>query len=150
MDALDGVITEATIILALCVAIIMEIVRRLCEFRWPSLSKGTPPTREQMAWEKLILPTLPVVICAVFCLLAKPAHFHYPEVAAKSVLSRVLYGIGTGWFSAWGYRALMFFLQRKWNVAPPGESVRPAATKEASKPVDVPAAPPPPPPEVKP
>lgn len=134
MAALDDVATSATVGFALVIAIITTMFRRLVELRWPSLSNKTPLTREQRIWEKLVLPSVPVLFAVTFCLFAQPKQFSYPLVAERTLLSRVIYGVVVGWFADFGYRAVVFFLKRKWNIAMPGAS-------DAPGPVDVVPAP---------
>ena len=143
MASLDDVATLPTIGFALVIAIITTMFRRIVELRWPTLSKVTAKTPGQMVWEKLALPAVPVLFAVTFCLVAKPSHFDYPAVAAKNLLSRIIYGICVGWFADFGYRALIFFFKKKWNVEMPGASDAPGPTPEARKAVNPPPAPPP-------
>lgn len=137
MASLEDVLSLPTIGFALVIAIITTMFRRLVEIRWPTLSKKTATSRGQMIWEKLVLPGVPVAFAVAFCLIAKPTHFDYPAVAAKNTLSRVIYGVVIGWFADFGYRAVVFFLKKKWNVSMPGASDAPGPTDEARRPVAV-------------
>lgn len=148
MEALDSVATVPTIGFALGVAISTFFVRRVCELIWPTLSDKTAETTAQRVWERLALPFMPVVLGIIFSMAVGPKYFDYPMVALRSVLSRVIYGVVVGWFADFGYRALVFFLKKKWNVALPGASDAPGPTPEANKPVPLPPVVPPP--EVKP
>ena len=125
MDALESILTTSTVLLALAVSIVTMLARRGVELRWPTLTDKTPLTKEQVVWEKLLLPTLPVVLCVAFVLLVKPTLFDYPAAATRSTYARVLYGIGTGWFAEYGYKAVTFFIKKKWNIAAPGDSTPP-------------------------
>jgi len=144
MDALDNVVTVPTIGFALVIAIVTTMFRRLIEIWWPTLSKKTPTSPAQMVWEKLVLPGVPVVLAIAFCLIASPKQFAYPDIASKTLLSRVIYGIVVGWFADFGYRAFVFFLKKKWNVSLPGASDAPGPTDDANKPVKPPPLDPPP------
>lgn len=144
MASLDDVLSLPTIGFALVIAIVTTMFRRIVEIRWPTLSKKTTPSSSQMVWEKLILPGVPVVFAVVFCCVATPTHFDYPAIAAKNMVSRVIYGIVIGWFADFGYRAVVFFLKKKWNVQMPGASDAPGPTDEARKPLAVKPADPPP------
>lgn len=144
MDALATVATIPTIAFALVIAIVVTMFRRLVEIRWPTLSDKTPITKGQMIWEKLILPGVPVIFGVAFCVIASPEYFDYPPIAAKNLLSRVIYGVVIGWFADFGYRAFVFFLKRKWNVEMPGASDAPGPSEEAWKPFKAPSMDPPP------
>ncbi len=136
---LESVLTWAVIGLALAIAIVVLIIRRITEFAFPAVSKNTPPTRIQQFWERIALPTLPSILCAAFCWIVPPSDFHYPTIA-QSLQSRIVCGIVVGWFASWGYSIITFLIFKKWNVASPLQSLPPDKTPESIKVVVVPAS----------
>ena len=120
MDSL----VPAAFLLSLSVYITVFTFRRLVESIWPSLSRQPPITRANRIWEEFVLPVLPAYIGALFCLVVSPLLFQYPEVAATSRVSRALYGLCVGWFSAWSYRIVKALIQAKWNVPFPDATWR--------------------------
>jgi hypothetical protein len=73
-----------------------------------------------------VLPSFPALLGGVFCLVCPPRLFPYPAVVLASWVSRLLYGLGVGWFAAWGYRVVKSLLQKKWNIPFPDDSTPPA------------------------
>lgn len=148
--SLSSVLTVPTFLLALGINLLMLILRRAVQLKWPTLAPETPRTLGQNIWERVALPTLPALLGAVFCLLApaatesNPVGFGYPAVVIGT-WSRVLYGVGTGWFSGYLYTVIKFLLKKEWGIDMklPGDSEKPAATEEAKKTVEVPKFDPP-------
>ncbi len=136
---LSSVFTWPTFFLAVSINILMLVLRRVVQLWLPTLAPETPRTLAQNVWERVILPTLPAALGAVFCLLVPESSFAYPAVVVGR-MSRVLYGVGTGWFSSYLYVVLKFLLKKEWgiDVALPGESVKPPKSDESVKPVEVP------------
>lgn len=142
---LSSVFTVPTFLLAVGINIVILLLRRVIQLKWPALSPHTPRTLVQNIWERVVLPTLPALLGALFCLLApaatetNPVGFSYPAVVVGS-WSRVLYGIGVGWFSGYLYTVMKFLMKKEWglDVNLPGDSMKPAATNAALKPVEVP------------
>lgn len=122
MHQLDDVLTIPTALLLVAIYIVSFAVRRLVEAIWPELDQKTPVTRAERIWEEFVLPTMPAFLGVVFCLAVPPRLFPYPAVAAATVVSRVLYGLGTGWFASWGYRMIKSVLQKRWNVPFPDDT----------------------------
>lgn len=121
MNKLDDVLTPATVFFLLGIYIVSFAIRRLFEALWPTLSSATPVSRASRVWEEFVLPTMPAALGCAFCLLCPPSLFPYPAVVETSV-SRALYGLGTGWFAAWGYRVVKALLQKKWNIPFPDDA----------------------------
>ena len=118
---LEDILSLPTAFLVLGIYITAFIIRRFAEAVWPTLSNKTPVSRAERVWEEAILPSLPAVLGVPFCILVPPKVYAYPAVVAASLPSRALYGMGAGWFSAWGYKVLKFVLQKKWNIPFPDD-----------------------------
>lgn len=130
---LSSVFTWPTFFLAIGINILMLFLRRVVQLMMPTLSPETPRTLAQNVWERVVLPTLPAVLGAVFCLLVPSSEgnavgFAYPAVVVGT-WSRVLYGVGTGWFSSYIYVVFKFLLKKEWgiDVTLPGDSLKPPA-----------------------
>ncbi len=126
MPTLDDILTWPTAFLLLGLYVTSFAIRRLCEAIWPTLSDKTPLTRAERVWDEFVLPTLPALLGLVFCLSCPPTLFAYPEVVKATWVSRALYGLGTGWFAAWGYRVIKGVLKQKWNIPFPDDSLPPS------------------------
>jgi len=122
VNKLDDILTMPTASLLLGIYILSFALRRFFESIWPMLSSKTPTTIYERVWEEFILPTMPALLGLVFCLSCPPRLFPYPAVVAASWVSRALYGLGVGWFAAWGYRVVTSILKKKWNIPFPGDS----------------------------
>lgn len=108
----------AAFVFAMIVNIISSVIRKVAELVSPDLkNSGLVMSR---VWRELLLPILPVVIGA--SLAAAITSFPYPEVFAKSLVMRVIYGTLAGFFSTWAYRIIKTLVQRKWNVELPDVS----------------------------
>lgn len=147
---LASIFTIPTFLLAISINVLMLIVRRAVELIWPSLASHTPRTLVENIWERIMLPTLPALMGALFCMLVPPVKdgvltgFAFPEVVV-GFQSRILYGIGTGFFSAYLYGVFKFLLKKEWNIDLPfpGESAAPPPPPlEAKKPAEELLAPP--------
>ena len=119
---LEDILSLPTLLLVLGIYIVSFLIRRWSEAIWPTLSNKTPMSRAELIWEEAFLPSLPSLLGVLFCWLVPPTVYFYPVVVAASVPSRILYGLGTGWFSAWGYRVFKFIIQKKWNIPFPDDN----------------------------
>lgn len=122
MNQLDDILTTPTALLLLALYITSFALRRLVEVVWPTLVTAVPVTRGQHLWKDAVLPTLPALLGFLFCITCPPALFTYPKVVVVSWVSRALYGLGLGWFTAWGYRVVKAILQKRWNVPFPDDA----------------------------
>jgi hypothetical protein len=140
--SLSSIFTIPTFLLAISINVLMLLIRRVFELAWPTLASHTPKSLAENIWERIALPTLPAVVGAIFCWVIPPAvdgaltGFSYPAVVTGTA-SRILYGVGTGFFSTYLYGVFKFLLKKEWNIDLPfpGDSTKPPPP-EAVKPAD--------------
>lgn len=117
----SSLFTIPTFLLAISINVVMLVIRRVVELIWPSLASHTPATLGENIWERLVLPTLPAILGALFCLLVPPAvagafsGFSYPLMVVGTA-SCILYGVVIGFFAGYLYKVFKFLLKKEWNI----------------------------------
>lgn len=129
MNKLEDLLSLPTLFLLLGIYIVAYGIRQFLESVWPTLSSKTATTVPERIWESFVLPVMPAVLGAVFCLVCPPRLFAYPAVAAATWVSRVLYGLVVGWFAAWGYAIISSIIKKKWNIPFPDGSITSAVVE---------------------
>jgi hypothetical protein len=116
MNKLDDLLVFPTLLLSIGIYVAVFVFRSLFEAIWPALADGAPVTLRGRLWGHFVLPTLPAGLGLLFCILVPPELFAYPTIVVASVASRMLYGVGTGWFNQYIYSMISGVLQKKWNL----------------------------------
>jgi len=128
MDILDLLTRSGTYVLALAIAVITLIARRVVETLWPSLKKqadaNTPGvtylTMLSRWWNEVILYAIPVVLGALSSLVQSDFLFTGIDGGA-----RWMYGAGVGWFSSFLYKGLKKAALGKLNLPDEQDTGRP-------------------------
>lgn len=110
---MEDILTWQTLVFTLAIFIFSLLIRRMLEAAFPTLTDATPMNFSQRFWEEVLLPSLPVLVGALFALLVK--NWPYPKAMIPTG-PRVIYGVVCGFFSTWAYRVLKAILTQKFSV----------------------------------
>ena len=111
--AVDDILTWQTGLFALGIFVFSLFIRRGLEAVFPTLRKDTPLSRWQLVWEKLVLPSVPVVVGMLLAVCVKS--YPYPELLSTAG-SRAIYGAVCGFFSSWAYKVLKAALVERFRI----------------------------------
>jgi hypothetical protein len=112
----DEILTWETLLLAFGAFFFTWLTRRIVELAWPAVDRRTPLTTAQNVWERLLLPTLPVVFGVLLVYLMPD--YAYPKTLTGT-RARMLFGAFVGFFSEWVYRYIKQILKERFKVEPP-------------------------------
>lgn len=99
-----------TYFILLCVGIyaITFVLRKLIEVILDN--PNVPASKNGWFWTEFVLPSLPIVVGAVFCILA--VNYPYPT-ACEGIWARALIGLAAGSFSSTVYRIVLASINQK-------------------------------------
>lgn len=131
-NAVNLLLRQGTVALAVAVFIATFFIRRICEMLWPSLrmqAHENDPRKSYLTkmaewWNKVILYAIPPGVGGLAGLL--PVPFVFPPVDFGTVADKVIFGVGVGWFSSFLYKVMRNMLKKTTGVDLPSDSMRPS------------------------
>jgi hypothetical protein len=132
--------TWQVIVFTLSIFVFTHFVRRILEAVFPTIRKDTPLSTWQNIWDKVLLPSLPVLVGILMAALAKS--WPWPPGLVKWT-SRAIMGGVLGFFSTWFYMIAKSIIKDKFKVDLDAPVVIPTMVpgKPAAPPADPPLVP---------
>lgn len=137
-NAINLLLREGTVALAVAVVIATFFTRRICEMLWPSIRmqahendpRKSYATKMAEWWNKVILYAIPPTIGGLLGLL--PVPFVFPPQDFATVADKAIFGVGVGWFSSFIYKVMRSLLKKTTGVDLPSDSLRPSEAPPAT------------------
>ena len=132
-NAIDLLLRQGTVALAIVVVIGTFFARRIVETAVPSIKQQahenspqvTYPTKLSEWWNKVILYAIPPFFGGLAGMLQIP--FVFPPEQFHTTGGRIIFGIGVGWFSSFIYKVLKNMISKSTGVELPSGSTPPEA-----------------------
>lgn len=105
---MEEILTWQTAVLSVSCFVLTFLLRRVVEGSVRSLQRTEPPAVPRQLWENVALPCLPPAFGALLSLTADDL---MPD-GVDAVVSRVLFGLVCGFFSAWTYQVVKAVLTK--------------------------------------
>ncbi len=103
-----------SVLLCLGIYVIMYVIRTIFESSWPAL-------KTTFLWRELALPIGPILVGALFALLA--SKYPWPTLVVGSLSAKILYGSVCGICSGWIYGRFRAYLKALADKAPESRSL---------------------------
>lgn len=133
-NAVDLLLRQGTVALAVVVVIGTFFVRRIVETAVPSIKQKahenspevTYPTKLSEWWNKVILYSVPPGLGGLLGIFSIP--FIFSPTDFTTMGGRIIFGVGVGWFSSFIYKVLKKMISKTTGVELPSGSTPPPPT----------------------
>lgn len=124
---MEAILTWQFAVFTIGVFVFSLFARRVTEALFPTIRRDTPLTLAQRVWEKVLLPSIPVLVGIGLAVLVKSWPWP-PSVATPG--PRALVGAVSGFFSTWAYRVVKAIVKEKFKVDLDAEATLPVAVQD--------------------